>query len=93
MDDDDNDAAPSSFASLADELDRKANVETIHGVAESSRRRFPGLKGDRLYKEVVRQLRHWRPDIPQGQIDMVLLGRSPEPAGGRPPRPRPPTRP
>ena len=77
MDDDDGDAAPGSFASLADELDRKANVETIKGVAESTRRRFPGLKGDRLYKEVVRQLRHWRPDIPRDQIDKVMLGRSP----------------
>ena len=77
MDDDGNDAAPSSFASLAVELDREENVHTIASVAESTKRRFPGLKGDRLYKEAVRQLRHWRPDIPHDQIDRVMLSRSP----------------
>ena len=61
---------------LADELDRKANVRTITKVAAQSRRRFPGIKGPDLYKEVVRQLGHWRPDIPERQIKQVMLGKS-----------------
>ena len=61
---------------LADELDRKANAETVRDVAEQSRRRFPGMKGADLYAEVVRQLKHWRPDIPERQIKDALLGKS-----------------
>ena len=72
-------------STLADELDREANVKTIKRVAEQSRRRFPGKKGDDLYKEVVRQLRHWRPDIPEDQIREVMLGSAPAEADGRRP--------
>ena len=61
---------------LADELDRKANAETIQEVAAQSRRRFPDKKGADLYDEVVRQLRHWRPDIPERQIKDAMLGKS-----------------
>ena len=66
---------------LADELDRKANAETIREVAASSKRRLARAGGSDpsgadLYAEVVRQLKHWRPDIPERQIKDALLGKS-----------------
>ena len=57
-----------------DEWDRKANIETILRIAKSEqlRRKRSGTTSGSLYKDVVRQLRHWRPDIPEEQIRKVM---------------------
>ena len=56
------------------ELDRKANVETILRIAKSERlrRKRSGTTSGSLYQDVVRQLRHWRPDIHEEQIREVM---------------------
>lgn len=63
-----------SMSLRLDELDRKANIETILRIAKSEqlRRKRSGTTSGSLYKDVVRQLRHWRPDIPEEQIRKVM---------------------
>lgn len=73
--DDDAASPPQDPMSLRiDELDRKANIETILRIAKSEqlRRKRSGTASGSLYKDVVRQLRHWRPDIPEEQIRKVM---------------------
>ena len=77
-------ARPGSMALLAGELDRRANVETILNVAKQEkerRERFARIQPrGTLYDDVVRQLRHWRPDIPEDQIQAVMRRHSLLPA-------------
>ena len=70
---------------MADELDKRANRETILGVARKTKARMEKIAeargdgkvtGGNLYEEIKRQLAHWRPDIPEAQIRTVLLGGS-----------------
>ena len=76
-----------SLPSFLAELDRKDNVETILRIAkgEKKRRERSAARGHpqsgSLYKDVVRQLHHWRPDIPDEQIRAVMRERSLLPAG------------
>ena len=76
-------AAPLDREARLAELDRQDNVETILRIAKGERRRRErtGVEGGSLYKDVVRQLRHWRPDIPEDQIRAVMRGQSLLPAG------------
>lgn len=77
-----------SFSAFLAEQDRKANVEVILRVAKSEKklRERSAARGrprpGSLYKDVVRQLRHWRDDIPEDQIRAVMRERSLMPAGG-----------
>ena len=77
-----------SFSAFLAEQDRKANVEVILRVAKSEKklRERSAARGrprsGSLYKDVVRQLRHWRDDIPEDQIQAVMQEHSLLPAGG-----------
>ena len=72
--DDDLPPPQDSMSLRLDEWDRKANIETILRIAKSEqlRRKRSGTTSGSLYKDVVRQLRHWRPDIPEEQIRKVM---------------------
>ncbi len=74
---------PDSAYSLAKRLDRRWNVQTIKNVVERERKRREewGTRGLTLEQAVVRQLKHWRPDIPEDDIRKVMRGET-LPAGG-----------
>ena len=61
---------------MARRLDRRWNVQTIKNVVERERKRREdwGTRGLTLEQAVVRQLKHWRPDIPEDDIRKVMRG-------------------
>ena len=75
------------------ELDREANKYVIRTAVRAARMRLRRSEMDITSQSVLdavrRQLTHWRPDIPSGQIEEVVAEAMAVPAEAAPPAGRP----